>query len=172
MPVISYLSAMTTHVIAALRAKRIEVAKQVQEAEKRVAYLRASLANLDAAMNILTPEHPDHIPARGPYKRTGYFNRNELPRLTTDILRKASGPLTAGEIAAAAIKLKGLPASAQEAATRHVLVIMKRLADKGDVARSGTPRNLQWAIAPSIGPGAHTPLRSSLLLWLHWSATG
>jgi hypothetical protein len=39
-----------THVTSALRAKRVEIAAHVHDTEKKLAKLRASLANLDAAM--------------------------------------------------------------------------------------------------------------------------
>jgi hypothetical protein len=52
-----------THVIAALRAKRLEIAAHVHDTEKKLAKLRSSLANLDAAMNLLTPGHPRRNPA-------------------------------------------------------------------------------------------------------------
>jgi len=50
---------MSDHAIAALRKRRAEIVGQVHDAEKRVTNLRAALANLDAAIAILTPEHPD-----------------------------------------------------------------------------------------------------------------
>jgi hypothetical protein len=72
-------------------------------------------------MNLLTPGHPDAVSPRRGYRRTKYFARNELPRLTLGALRKASGPITAREIAAGAIRDKGLPSSAKEAETEMVL---------------------------------------------------
>lgn len=73
-----------THVISALRAKRLEIAANVHDTEKKLAKLRASLANLDAAMNLLTPDHPDAIPPRRAYRRTKYFARNELARMALE----------------------------------------------------------------------------------------
>jgi hypothetical protein len=137
---------MTTHVIASLREKRTEISGQVHDAEAKLAKLRAALANLDAAINILTPDHPDHVPGRRRYLKTAYFSRNELPRLVMDALRIAGEPRTAGEVAASAIKAKGLPDSAREAVTRHVITILGKLTARGTVTKSGTTRNAQWAI--------------------------
>jgi hypothetical protein len=131
-----------THVMSALRAKRAEVAELVHDTEKKLAHLRSSLANLDAAMNILTPDHPDHIAPRR--RKTRYFATNELPRLTMDALRKATGPLSAGEIAAHAIAAKGLPGTAQASVTAHVLAILGKLKARGSVQKSGTTRNALW----------------------------
>ncbi|HLY04179.1 MAG TPA: hypothetical protein VKR31_00370 [Rhizomicrobium sp.] len=41
--------------------------------EKRVATLRKVLANLDAAIAILTPDHPNYVAPRRSCKRTAYF---------------------------------------------------------------------------------------------------
>ncbi len=62
-----------THVILALRAERLEIAAHVYDIEKKLAKLRNSLANLDAAMNLLMPGHPDAEPPRRGYRRTKYF---------------------------------------------------------------------------------------------------
>ena len=138
-----------THVISALRAKRLEIAAHVHDTEKKLAKLRASLANLDAAMNLLTPGHPDAVPPRRGYRRTKYFARNELPRLTLTALRKAAGPITAGEIALAAIRDRGLPSSAKEAVTEMVLGTLRGLVRRGTAVKTGVSRNAQWAIPPA-----------------------
>jgi hypothetical protein len=135
-----------THVISAVRAKRLEIAAHVHDTEKKLAKLRASLANLDAAMNLLTPRHPDAFPPRRGYRRTKYFARNELPRLTLDALRQATGPITAGEIASGAIRDIGLPASAKEAVTEMVLGTLRGLVRRGTVVKTGVSRNARWAV--------------------------
>jgi len=135
-----------THVISALRAKRIEIAAHVHDTEKKLAKLRASLANLDAAMNLLTPGHPDAVPPRRGYRRTKYFARNELPRLTLTVLRMATGPITAGEIALTAINDKGLPPSAKGAVTEMVLGTLRGFVRRGTAAKTGTSRDARWTI--------------------------
>ncbi len=137
------------HVISALRAKRLEISAHVHDTEKKLARLRASLANLDAAINLLTPGHPDALPPRRAYRRTRYFARNELSRLMLDVQRKASGPMTAGEIAAALVKAKELPTSATEAVTEMVLTILRGLRKRGTVAKHGEGRGTKWALAAS-----------------------
>ena len=138
-----------THVISAPRAKRLEIAAHVHDTEKKLAKLRASLANLDAAMNLLTPGHPDAVPPRRGYRRTKYFAWNELPRLTLGALRNAIQPITAGEIAAIAIRDKELPASAKEAVTEIVLGTLRGLVRRGTAVKTGTSRDARWAITPS-----------------------
>src|ERR1700691_4472915 len=99
-----------THVLTVLKAKRTEIAAQVSSTEAKLTKLRVALANLDAAMEILTPDHPNYIAKTR--KRPRYFERNELSRIVRATLRDAPKPLTAGEIASRAVAAKGLPASA------------------------------------------------------------
>ena len=68
--------------------------------------LRTALANLDADIAILSPEHPDYVAARRCYGRGSYFKRDHLSRLVREALRDASNPLAAGEIVAAIIAPK------------------------------------------------------------------
>ena len=134
---------MTTHVIAALREKRTEIASQVHDTEKKLAKLRAALANLDAAMNILTPEHPDHIAPR----RGLYFANGELSRLVRERLRDATKPLSAGEIAAGIIAAKGFPEANHAAVTKMIVARLGALTRRGELAKTGTTRNARWAVA-------------------------
>lgn len=137
-----------THVISALRAKRLEIAAHVHDTEKKLAKLRAALANLDAAMILLTPGHPDAIEPRKRYRRTKYFSRSELPRMVLDALRKAAGPIPAGQIAAEAMRLKELPKSAAETVTESVLGILRGLAKRGTVTKTGVSRDARWTVTP------------------------
>ncbi len=133
-----------THVISALRAKRLEISAHVHDTEKKLARLRASLANLDAAINLLTPDHPDALPPRRGYRRTRYFARNELSRLMLDTLRKAGAPLTAREIAAAAVEAKALPVSSLDAVTEMALTVLRCLRSRGSVLRVGSGPSSRW----------------------------
>jgi len=132
--------------MSALRAKRLEIAAHVHDTEKKLAKLRASLANLDAAMNLLTPGHPDAVPPRRGYRRTKYFARNELPRLILTALRNATGPITAGEIATITIRDRGLPSSAKETVTEMVLGTLRGLVRRGTAVKTGNSRNAKWAV--------------------------
>jgi hypothetical protein len=136
-----------SHIIAGLRAKRVEIAALVHDTEKKLAKLRGNLANLDAAINILTPGHPDAPPPRRAYRQTRYFARKELSRLVQDSLRTAGRPVTARDLALAAITAKGLPESAAETVTDMVLTVLRALTKRGDVAKAGTSRDAKWAVA-------------------------
>jgi hypothetical protein len=141
-----------SHVISALRIKRSEISGHIHDLEKRIARQRANLANLDATIKLFSPGmNPDAIPAKRPYRRTRYFARNELSRLTQDALRTASGPLTSAEIAAAVMQPKGMPpddAAFKEIVAKRALTVLRRLVKRGTIVKHGTSRDAQWALAP------------------------
>ncbi len=141
---------MTDHAIAALRAKRVEVAEQTREAEKKVTRLRAALANLDAAIAILTPDHPDHIPPQRRYRSDPYFRRHELSGLVREALRDARKPLAAGEIAATVMAAKGLPDAAHLPVTKAIVARLGELVRRGELAKTGKMRDARWAVLSDI----------------------
>jgi len=138
---------MTDHAIAALRKRREEIAEQTREAEKRVTRLRGALANLDAAIAILTPDHADYVAPQRRYRRTPYFKRGELSRLVRDALREAGKPLAAGEIAAGIIADKQLPDAVHGGVRDMILVRLGVLAKRGEIAKTGNTRDARWAAA-------------------------
>ena len=141
---------MSEHVIPVLRTKRAEISGHILDLEKRINRLRANLANIDAAIRILSPGmEPGAIPPKRAYKRTQYFARNELARTALDIMRKAPGPLSAREIAVAIMKAKGLAMGDDRLCATvadMLLVALRSLAKRQAVAKTGTSRNAQWAI--------------------------
>jgi hypothetical protein len=105
---------------------------------------------LDGTIKLFSPgTNPDAIPPKPAYRRTRYFAHNELSRLTQDALRTASGPLTSAEIAAAVMQAKEMPsgdAAFKEIVAVRALTVLRRLAKRGDVAKSGTSRDAKWAL--------------------------
>lgn len=148
---------MSDHAIAALRAKREQIAAQVHDAEKRVTTLRRALANLDAAIAILTPEHPDYVAPRRHYRRESYFRRGELSRLVREALRDAGKPLAAGEIAAGIIAAKHFPDTAHLAVTKMIVARLNVLAKRGEIAKTGRTRDARWALCAATS-SVPTPL--------------
>jgi hypothetical protein len=138
------------HVISALRLKRAEISGHIHDLEKRIARQRANLANLDATIKLFSPgANPDAIPPKRAYRRTRYFAHNELSRLTQDVLRTASGPLTSAEIAAAVMQAKEIPsgdAAFKKIVAARTLTVLQRLTKRGTVVKSGMSRNAQWEI--------------------------
>ncbi|MGH6889409.1 MAG: hypothetical protein ACREHF_09455 [Rhizomicrobium sp.] len=137
---------MAEHVLTVLRAKRLEIAAQVHDTEKKLAKMRAALANLDAAMGILSPDHPDYLPDRR--RRSRYFAVNELARLVREALRDASKPLTAAEVAAAIMAAKGLTPAHHLAVTKMVIARLGAFATTGAVTKLGKTKGARWAVSP------------------------
>ena len=101
----------------------------------------------------LPPNNRDAILAKRPYRRTRYFGRNELSGLVMGALRLATRPLTSAEIATAVLQAKEMPTgdmAFKEIVAARVLTLLRRLAKRGTVAKSGISRNAQWAIAHVI----------------------
>jgi DNA-binding transcriptional MerR regulator len=138
------------HVIYALRRKRSEISGHIHDLEKRIARQRANLVSLDITIRLFSPgTNPDAIPPKRPYRRTRYFARNELSRLTQEALRKASMPLTSAEIAEAVMQAKGMPvddAAFKEIVAERTLTVLRRLAKREAVVKSGTSRDAKWAL--------------------------
>src|SRR6202023_675060 len=143
-----------SHVTSALRRKRAEISGHIHDIEKRIARQRANLANLDATIKLFSPgTNPDAIPPKRVYRRTRYFAHNELSRLTQDAMRTASRPLTSAEIAAAVMQAKDMAANDaafKEIIAERVLTVLRRLAKRGAVAKSGTSRDAKWALNACI----------------------
>src|ERR1700731_3469764 len=131
-----------SHVVSAMRLKRAEISGHIHDPENGIARHRANLANLDATIKLFSPGmNPDAIPPKRVYRRTRYFAHNELSRLTQDALRTASGPLTSAEIAAAIMQAKEMgadDAAFKEIVAERALTVLRRLAKRGAVAKSGT----------------------------------
>ncbi|WP_051335341.1 hypothetical protein [Methylocapsa acidiphila] len=142
------------HVISALRLKRAEISGYIHDLEKRLARQRASLANIDATIRLFSPgTNPEAIPPKRVYRRTLYFARNELSRLTMDTLRLARGPLSTADIASAVIRAKEMPCDdlgLGEIVLDRTLAVLRGLLKRGMVAKTGTTRSAQWAVAPSL----------------------
>ena len=141
------MSESIPHVVSAIKAKRLEIAAQVQDAERKLAKLRAALANLDAAAVLLIPGHPEGIPKRQRYQPSRYFSKNELPRLVLEALRKAPGPLLTDEIARYAMHANGITPAAQESVIKPVIAALRILVRRGTVTKTGVARGARWAIA-------------------------
>ncbi len=142
-------------VVTALRAKRAEISGHVHDLERKLARHRANLANIDATIRLFAPElNPDSIPPKRTYRRTRYFAKGELSRRILSVLREASGkPTSTAAIASAVLAGKGFPVgegALSEAVTDMVLTVLRRLTKRETVAKSGTSRNAQWALAPAL----------------------
>jgi hypothetical protein len=144
-----------THVVTALRAKRAEISGHVHDLERKLARHRASLAAIDTTIRLYAPElDPNSIPPKRTYRRTRYFAKGELSRRILTVLRQADGkPMTTGAITTTIVADKGFPVgegALSEAVTDMALTVLRRLCKQEAVIKSGTSRNAQWAVVPSL----------------------
>ena len=138
------------NVVRALREKRREVSAYIHDLEKKVRHQRASLAHIDATIRLLSPGDPDAPPSRRGYRRSRYFSAGEITRRCRELLRDADAPMPAVAIAEALIAAKGLPtgdATLLRHVTDGVLIVMRTLAKRGGVVKSGISRDAKWALA-------------------------
>src|SRR5438309_3358382 len=98
------------HVISALREKRALVAGLIEKLERKLEQHRADLTHIDGVLRLFQPDRdPAEIKPKRTYaRRTRYFTRNQLSRLTMDALRAADGALmTTDAIVGRVIEAKG-----------------------------------------------------------------
>src|ERR1700687_4250380 len=144
-----------THVVSAPRAKRAEISGYIHELEKKIGRLRASLLHVDASLRLFSPDaDPDAIPPKRPYRRTRYFASRELSRRCLDTLREANPtPMTTAQIAVIIMLAKGYPAdddALKAVVIEMVVTVLRRLCKRDSVVKSGTSRDAQWVLAPSL----------------------
>jgi hypothetical protein len=107
--------------------------------------------NIDGVLRLFEPEHdPASIkPKRSYARRTRYFRRNELSRLTLDMLRAANGLIATDEIAGRVIETKGFDAAdtALRAAIRdQMLTVLRSLRKQEMVEQIGLGRGVRWKL--------------------------
>ena len=88
------------HVISGLIRKRAELSGELITAEKRITQLRSDLESLDATIRIFDPEAmPTSIKPKLQRNQLTTLPHGQASRIMMDILRTATEPLTAREIA-------------------------------------------------------------------------
>ena len=111
---------------------------------------RADLTHIDGVLRLFQPDRdPAEIKPKRTYaRRTRYFARNELSRLTMDALRVSDGALqTTDEIAGRVIDAKGFDAA--DAVLRgsirdQVLTLLRSFRKPGSVEQTGLGRSVRW----------------------------
>jgi hypothetical protein len=138
-----------TFVISGLRKKRARIAGEIESHERRIAPLRETLAQLDAALLIFQPgADPDLIRSIMPMRRCLQFRHGEQRRLCLAALRK--GPATARQVCEHAMKAKGMDlddAPLRRATTEQVRVALARMAARGVVRKIVLAPEVWWEVA-------------------------
>ena len=142
------------HALSRLIAMRAELAGIVAELERELDQRRADLTHVDGTLRLMRANlDPTAIPSKRSYRRSQYFTRNELWRLSLNTLRLAAGePLTSEEITLRIMKAKKLDArdeSLFSAVRVQVGSVLKRLHRRETAAPSGKGRGTTWQLLPS-----------------------
>ena len=94
------------YAITALKAKRAELAGELDELERERQAIKLKLVHIDQSLKLLGFNgNPAEIPSRRSYHRE--FKRGELQRLAIDIINSSSVPPNNSEIAAEIIRRNG-----------------------------------------------------------------
>jgi hypothetical protein len=138
------------HVISALREKRALVAGLIEKLERKLEQHRADLTHIDGVLRLFQPDRDpgDIKPKRTYARRTRYFARNELSRLTMDAFRAAAGaPMATDAIAGRIIEAKGFDAAdaaLRKAVSEQCLALLRSFRKQGTVEQVGLGRGMRW----------------------------
>ena len=94
-----------------LVAKRAEIAGRIEANEADHRRLTAELGTLDATIRIFEPDVDFSAIPLSPVPPREAAQRGEVTRIVFDVLREATRPLTAPEIAEVVMRERGLPST-------------------------------------------------------------
>ncbi len=122
--------------VAALVDKRGEIAGQIERAQIALRRLIADLDHVDACIRIFAPELATETIKTRPVPPQHQALRGEVKRTALDRLRRATGPITTGEIAEAVMAARRLDTTDQELLSlfiRRIGACMRQMRLKGVV---------------------------------------
>jgi len=136
------------YALTALKDRRASVAGEITACQKRLQWLKESLAHIDGALRLFEPgADPEAIGEKKAYRRVKLFAQGELNRLILDQMRKAEGPLSTAEIAAGIIRELGHDESAAKGMTHRVRANLQYLhRERALVNKHGQGRETRWSI--------------------------
>jgi hypothetical protein len=120
-----------------------------RELEDKLAQARSDVLHLDAVIRMFDPaSEPEAILPKEPGRRLNWFVEGKLPRKVLDVLRTATEPLSAREIATEVMQRRGFnPEDAATLATveKRVNDILRRRRDVLEKVQLG-PRAVGWKV--------------------------
>jgi hypothetical protein len=140
------------HVISALREKRALVSGLIEKLERKLEQHRADLTHIDGVLRLFQSyRDPAEIqPKRTYVRRTRYFARNELSRLTMDALRAANGALiTTDDVAGRVMAAKAFDAAdtaLRKAIGDQCLTLLRSFRKRALIDQVGLGRSMRWKL--------------------------
>jgi hypothetical protein len=139
-----------SHVVSALREKRVKVAGCIARLERQLDQQRADLTHIDGVLRLFEPDRdPEAIKPKRIYaRRTRYFARNELSRLCRESLRD-NERLSTEDIVNAVIAAKGFdPGDAvlRKALRVQLLTALRAMRKRSAGEQTGLGRGVRWEL--------------------------
>jgi hypothetical protein len=142
------------YALSALRAKRGELAGEIVQLKRKLAWAEDSLRHIDASLEILDPARdPSLIPAKRPQKRIKLFRQGQLSALILGALRQAKSPLTTADVVTAVLLTGGYGEGARPGLGPRVRGNLAYLESQGRARKLGRGRKARWL------PGSGSALR-------------
>lgn len=136
------------YAVCSLRAKRAEIAGELERLRLETAQQRRDLAKVDDILRILAPaSDPAQIPPKKAIKYLNVFRPGELGRLIIGVLRAEQRPMTNLELADTILRRGGFDRGLWTAIRRRTRANLAYLEDQGRVAKVGYGRSATWTLA-------------------------
>lgn len=138
------------YALAALKERRASVAGEITATQKRLQWLKESLAHIDGTLILFDPNgDPAAIGEKKAYRRVKLFGQGELNRLIFGALRASIEPLSTAEITAHIVNALGHDESAAKGMHHRVRANLQYLhKDRRTVTKHGEGRGVRWSITP------------------------
>jgi hypothetical protein len=132
--------------LLALNEKRAALMSEIAELKDQVAWRQKAIKHVDATLHLLDPvAYPKSLGR--PRRRRSLPRKARLGRLVMETLRTAAQPLPTNEIVSAVLVAEGHAESVRSSLAPRVRGNLIYLQRAGKVARSGSYRTTQWALA-------------------------
>jgi hypothetical protein len=140
------------HVVSALKAKRAELAGEIENRTRDLQRLRAALEHLDATLCLFDPAaEPEAIEPKAWRPKADWAKRGEMTRICLDTLRRASAPLCNRDIALALMTARGMDINDDRLVTliaKRVGCCLRMQRETGRVtSEDGPGQTVAWRLA-------------------------
>lgn len=132
--------------LLALNEKRTALVREIAEFKSQIVWRQQALKHVEATLHLLDPVTYSK-PTRHTRGKRSLPRKAKLGRLVMDTLRTAAQPLPTSEIVSAVLFAGGHAESVRASLVPRVRGNLIHLQRAGKVARSGSHRATQWALA-------------------------
>lgn len=135
------------YAVCSLKAKRAEIAGQIERLRLDMADRRQDLAKVDEILAMLAPDlNPASIPPNKHRRYVNLFKQGELSCLVLGVLRHHKRPMGNMEVVVAIMGNGGFGPETRTMFRRRVRANLAYLSELGRVVKTGRDRTAQWAL--------------------------